>query len=231
MKLTQEQIDHLFVFTRQHYVEWFDLQSELVDHLANAIETEWDESPKLSFGEVLKKEFNKFGVFGFMDVVEQKQKQLRKKYHSIIWSHFKDFFGLPKIIVTGLSVLVVYSFMKQLQEPKIIVMSFYSIFFAVIFYKVFKNKKQQRKEDQKWLFKEIIFNYSSINGILVLLFQILNSSIYDLEQLLGNNLFLFLVSMLLVFMIVFGHVILFIIPSKAEEYLSKCYPEYNLQKL
>jgi hypothetical protein len=32
MKLTAPQIDHL-TFTRQHYVEWYDLQSELVDHL------------------------------------------------------------------------------------------------------------------------------------------------------------------------------------------------------
>jgi hypothetical protein len=49
MKLTAEQIDHVFTFTRQHYVEWYDLQSELVDHLANAIETQWQENPKLSF--------------------------------------------------------------------------------------------------------------------------------------------------------------------------------------
>jgi hypothetical protein len=55
------QIDHLFTFTRQHYVEWYDLQSELVDHLANAIETQWQENPKLSFNEALNKEF-KFGV-------------------------------------------------------------------------------------------------------------------------------------------------------------------------
>jgi TorA maturation chaperone TorD len=33
MRLTTSQIDQLFTFTRQHYVEWFDLQSELVDHL------------------------------------------------------------------------------------------------------------------------------------------------------------------------------------------------------
>jgi hypothetical protein len=42
-------------------MEWYDLQSELVDHLANAIETQWQENPKLSFNEALNKEF-KFGV-------------------------------------------------------------------------------------------------------------------------------------------------------------------------
>jgi hypothetical protein len=49
-----------------------------VDHLANAIETQWQENPKLSFNEALNKEFKKFGVFGFMDVVEKRQTVLSK---------------------------------------------------------------------------------------------------------------------------------------------------------
>lgn len=83
MKLTTQQIDHLYLFTRQHYVEWYDLQSELVDHLANAIETQWQENPKLSFDEALNIEFKKFGVFGFMGVVEEKQKFFGKEIQSV----------------------------------------------------------------------------------------------------------------------------------------------------
>ena len=40
MKVNQKQIDELYLFTRQHFVEYYDLQTELVDHLANAIETQ-----------------------------------------------------------------------------------------------------------------------------------------------------------------------------------------------
>jgi hypothetical protein len=230
-KLTSKQIDHLFNFTRQHYVEYFDVQSELVDHLANAIETEWQENPNLSFDEALSKEFKKFGVFGFMDVVEQKQKQLRRKYHSIIWSHFKEFFSVPKIIVTALSVWFVYFFMKEIQNPQNFVMSFYLVFLIIIFYQLFKNKKQQESESQKWLFNDIIYNYGSSIGIFILLFQILNFSINDIESFLGNNLFLFFISVFLVLLVLLGFIILFIIPSKAEKYLSKIYPEYNLKKV
>ena len=92
MKLTTEQINQLYTFTRQHYVEWYDLQTELVDHLANAIEEQWQENPKLSFNEALQNEFKKFGVFGFMDVVEGKQRFLQKKYNQIVWSIVKTFF-------------------------------------------------------------------------------------------------------------------------------------------
>ncbi|WP_320240732.1 hypothetical protein [Tenacibaculum sp. 1B UA] len=38
MKLTDQHIEQLYKFTRQHYVEHYDVQTELVDHLANDIE-------------------------------------------------------------------------------------------------------------------------------------------------------------------------------------------------
>ena len=49
MKLTENQIDELYKFTREHYVYFYDVQSELVDHLANDIEEIWLDKPKLSF--------------------------------------------------------------------------------------------------------------------------------------------------------------------------------------
>lgn len=45
MKLNQTHIDSLYKFTRQHYVVHYDLQTELVDHLANDIETIWELNP------------------------------------------------------------------------------------------------------------------------------------------------------------------------------------------
>ncbi|WP_321539727.1 hypothetical protein [Flavobacterium piscinae] len=79
LKVNQEQIDRLYRFTREHFVEHYDLQTELVDHLSNAIEEQWKENPKLSFEDALQKEFKKFGVFGFMDVVEQRQANSKQK--------------------------------------------------------------------------------------------------------------------------------------------------------
>ena len=100
MKLTKDQIEKLYQFTRQHYVEWYDLQTELVDHLANSIEEQWQQNPKLSFEDALQIEFKKFGVFGFMDVVEKRQVSLNKKYKKLVWIILKSFLRLPKIIGT-----------------------------------------------------------------------------------------------------------------------------------
>ncbi len=78
MKLKENQIQDLYAFTRKHFVEHYDLQTELVDHLANDIETIWKEHPCLSFREARGKSFKKFGIFGFMDVVEARGKCLKK---------------------------------------------------------------------------------------------------------------------------------------------------------
>ena len=115
MKLSSEQIERLYLFTRQHYVEYYDLQTELVDHLANAIEEQWQQNPKLSFEEALQIEFKKFGVFGFMDVVEQRQSALNKKYNKLVLNELKTFFSVPKIIGTISAIGIVFYLMKQLQ--------------------------------------------------------------------------------------------------------------------
>ena len=86
MKLSDSQIEELFVFTRQHFVECYDVQSELVDHLANDIEAIWESQPKSTFVQARDCSFKKFGVFGFMEVVEQKSNQMSKKYWKIVES-------------------------------------------------------------------------------------------------------------------------------------------------
>ena len=133
MKLTPEQIDRLYQFTRQHYVEWYDLQTELVDHIANAIEQQWQENPKISFEDALQMEFKKFGIFGFMDVVEQRQLALNKRYNKIVWQHFKAFFSIPKIIATFSAVLIFfYMLMSLSKQAGILINSF--LVFAILFF-------------------------------------------------------------------------------------------------
>ena len=74
MTLTENQIQALYKFTRQHYVEYYDVQTELVDHLANDIEQIWEENPNISFEQARDQSFKKFGIFGFMEIVEQRQR-------------------------------------------------------------------------------------------------------------------------------------------------------------
>lgn len=231
MKLTPEQIERLYQFTRQHYVEWYDLQTELVDHLANAIEQQWQENPKISFEDALQIEFKKFGVFGFMDVVEQRQLALNKRYNKIVWKHFKAFFSIPKIIATFSAVLIFfYMLMSLSKQAGILINSF--LVFAILFFwvativKRIKYNKTAKASGKKWLFKEVIFGYSHFAGLSYLPIQIIVH--FDFDTQIGMVKALFF-SVLIVSMYLIDYIVLFEIPSKAEEYLKETYPEYALE--
>jgi len=108
-----EHINQLYAFTQQHFVEYYDLQTELVDHLANAIETLWETNPQLTFDDALKTEFKKFGIYGFSDVVAERQKALGKRYMKLITRYFKEFFKLPHIILTLVMFVVTYKAFEE----------------------------------------------------------------------------------------------------------------------
>ncbi len=229
MKLTTQQIDHLRQFTRQHYVEFYDLQTELVDHLANAIEEQWRENPKISFEEALQIEFKKFGVFGFMDVVEKRQAAMNKKYNKIVWNHFKTFFKLPQIIGTLLAIGVLFLSLKGSSQAAVIV-SIFAIaimvsFWIAVSFSVRKKNRIAKAEGKKWLLNEIIFGYSSIVGLSYLPLQLLIHFENNYSEIM-----LLIMCVVLVFMVLLEYIILILIPSKAEEYLRQTYPEYSLSK-
>lgn len=229
MKITTEQIDRLYQFTRQHYVEWYDLQTELVDHLANSIEMQWQQNPKISFEDALQIEFKKFGIFGFMDVVEKRQATLNKKYNKIVWERFKEFFTVPKILISLFSFLLLFFIFRFYIYSKVtILICFFVIltsFWMGLFRQSRNQKKRNKKTGKKWLFKEIIFGHGSAAGLSYIPIQIvLNIDFNDNLGILKATFF----SLLIVSMALGEYIILVIIPSKAEQYLKETYPEYGM---
>lgn len=228
MKLSSTQIEQLYQFTRQHFVEWYDLQTELVDHLANAIEAQWQQNPKLTFEEALAIEFKKFGIFGFMDVVEKRQGALNKKYNRLVFNELKAFFSIPKIIGTISAIGLVFYSLKSFQESLFIMQVLFIlssiICFVGIWWLARKTRKNNVQTGKKWLFKEIIFGYGSFTGLI-------NLPIQFSIHLDGQNYpewFLLLLSFLLIVLVLLEYIVLILIPSKAEEYLKATYPEYEL---
>lgn len=229
MKLNTQQIDQLYAFTRQHFVEWYDLQSELVDHLANAIEEEWQQNPNRTFEEILNKEFQKFGVFGFMGVVEERQKFLNRKYTRLIWSYYREFFGLPKIILT---VALFYGMhtLNQLIVNQYVFPTIVFLFLLICIVFTLKKRnyfdKKVKETGVKWLFEDIM-----LNRIYLLIF-ILPSTVINLCILFQNNfkasewsLILGEIAFVLVGLLVF--IQLMIVPKKVAADLAKIFPEYS----
>lgn len=232
MKISSEQIQKLYDFTRQHYVEYYDLQTELVDHLANAIEEQWQENPKLLFEEALQNEFKKFGIFGFSDIVEERQKTLNKKYNNLVWEHFKEFFKLPKIVATLIGFYIFFKLVSIADSQMYIMFGFAAIFMLVVFIKTYlahqKLKAKFLETKKKWLFEEVILRFGSFMAILQFPLQIIIRIGGMSEDQKITPFFLLLFCGMTFSLFIVGVITLFIIPSKAEEYLKQTYPEYEL---
>ena len=52
-QLTEAQMESLHMFCAKHYVPYYDVQIELVDHMASAIENRWITEPNVSFEQAL----------------------------------------------------------------------------------------------------------------------------------------------------------------------------------
>ncbi|MBT8243823.1 MAG: hypothetical protein HKP48_09115 [Winogradskyella sp.] len=159
MKLTDSQIQQLYTFTQKHFVEYYDVQTELVDHLANGIENQWKNNPKLTFNEALEFEFKKFGICGFSDVIEEKTKALNKHYRLLVWRYFKEFFKLPKIIGTLFLIWSYYQVLIGLNNRYWILIPTAILVLFVPIWAVYKQSRRikaiKQQTNKKWLFDNI----------------------------------------------------------------------------
>lgn len=227
MRLTIEQIQQLYKFTRQHYVEYYDVQTELVDHLANNIEQIWQEQPNLSFEKTRDISFKKFGVFGFMDVVESRTNSLNKKYWKLVFGIFKNYFKLPQLLTTLALFSVIYmSFIVVPNHKWIYIIIGGGVLVVLIFrlYQLQKIKKQRFKQkNKKWLLEESILNAGNLGALSGVFVQIPfhASSITTTPLIIA-------MSSVFTCLIVLTYIVAFVLPSKCEEILKKQYPEYKL---
>ncbi|MHB0756508.1 hypothetical protein [Polaribacter sp. M15] len=233
MKLSEIQIENLYKFTRQHYVYHYDVQTELVDHLANDIEQIWVEHPKLSFEEARDKSFKKFGIFGFMDVIEAKQKQMNKRYRKILWRFFKEWFTLPKVVITASIFLGLFLILRVPYSEYILLGSL----FVLITFDLIKQTKSRRKHKKKEQRNEKIFLLEAMigqtkNGFTIItfvnLFNLVNLTRVSFSSL--DNSWLLLISLCATLLIILFYVTNYLMPKKAQELLQETYPEYKMVK-
>lgn len=234
MKLSQDQIQDLFSFVRKHYVEHYDLQTELVDHLANGIETQLKLQPSITFQEATKKEFNKFGIHGFEDVIRKRTQAMEWRYWKIIFKFYKEFFRLPKVVFTLASIMVLtfvlgaisFDYKYDCIIGVLLLIPVYVLFMH--FRKQRDNELEQVKYGKKWMLKDCIYNFGYIFNFIYLIPIVLNVP-YFRNWIPMDNLHVdFVFAALIICMTVLVYVTIFIIPKKAEELLSETYPEYKM---
>ncbi|AWG20822.1 hypothetical protein FFWV33_04325 [Flavobacterium faecale] len=195
MTLSKQQIEKLFLFTRTHYVEWHDLQIELVDHLAHAIEKNWEVNATLSFDEVLEIEFKKFGVFGFSDVIESRKKVMIQKYYHMLWTSFKEVFFGRRILLAIILIILLFTIAKKVWFGSWFFLLLYLTVTCSWMYVLFSNsimlKRTKESGKRRWLLEEIFIQNGYINSVHILSINVIISINNHFDFLIENDFYLF----------------------------------------
>jgi len=226
--LSDNQVDQLFEFTKQHYVEWYDVQVELVDHLANGIEIQWKEVPDTPFKDALAIEFKKFGIFGFSDLVEEKTMALNKFYRKQVWFYFKAFFRFPVIVGTLFYMGLLFLIFHHLDNKLYVLVPFLIVFFLTLSMYSINQKKQIKtrfiKTQKKWLIDN---EFMQLGGLIhVLNLGVWFHTLFDTDRHWTVFSELLLSIGLVAFVLLF-YVSMKIIPVKLKAKIAEEHPEYN----
>ncbi len=231
-QLNQDQIESLYRFTRQHFVVHYDLQTELVDHMASGIERLWEKNDQLTFEQARDREFKKFGVFGFMDVVEKRQKAMNKRYSRLVWKHFIEYMKLPKVAGFILITFLTFLTLKLTSYSEAFFLGTIFTVLAVYIFCLYKARRKVKKvktdDGKQWMLQDIIYNQGNMGGAIALLplhfYNILGLN--NFHQL--SDFWFAILSLVICGLFLFMYIMSVEIPKRAEEYLKDTYPEYKL---
>jgi len=199
--ITDAQYESLFAFCRRHYVHYYDVQVELVDHLSAAIEERMQQNPKLSFDQALDSVYADFGIKGFADIVATRIEMVSKKSRKQKWKLFFSYFTAPKIAMT----VFIYAFLLLLGQfltqdyfrGVFLAVLGVSLFVFEIIYSIHLNRLFKKQ------IKEMIFTNERLSGIIDTVFfvQILfTSSVFDFAE--AKQMHFLAYSMISLFMLV-----------------------------
>ncbi|MFT6204353.1 MAG: hypothetical protein ACI9V1_001888 [Spirosomataceae bacterium] len=144
MKLTTTQIQYIHDFVKRKYVDYYDVQIELVDHIATAIEEKIKVNPKLDFYTALQQVYDRFGMFGFSDFVEEKEKQVQRRFRKMQSREWLRFFTVPKVVFTVILVAFNYQILLVF-SPNVLKYSFAGVYIMSLLFQIiylFREQKQ-----------------------------------------------------------------------------------------
>jgi hypothetical protein len=149
--LNNEQIAALYLFTQQKGIRYYEVQIELVDHLASAIEAEWEEKPALNFEQALQLVYSRFGIFGFDELEDRKAKALYQQQLKRWGRTFLSFFNVPLAILTVLIFLGIQETIHLVGLDRFYITYSLMLMTAGVGYMYLAHLKQKQKQRQKLL--------------------------------------------------------------------------------
>ncbi|WP_196887055.1 hypothetical protein [Aureivirga sp. CE67] len=172
-ELTKEQIDTIYDFVeKQGKVPYYDVQIEIVDHMANDIESQMELNPNISFNEAFRFAFKKFGLSGFQKLIEENHNKLQKEYGKMLFSWFLKYFSFPRIMFSLFLFGVIFSLVSLFNESInfMVVNGFFLGIYTILFLRKIIVHKFLQKDNKKWLLQKVLYGANS-TGFLTLNFM------------------------------------------------------------
>jgi hypothetical protein len=233
-KLDEIQIIQLFAYCRKQNIPHYDLQIEIVDHLAAIIESRWEREPNLPFRIVLNQMKNEFDTYGFNLMKTERKKVLRKKYNRMLGNYVLEFFKLPKVILTLFIVFFLITASHSLMDYRFIFYSYlgFNILTIIVYIDLFPGKfrvgliqgKQFLINEYLESIKRHIFQIGQI-PILVHSIILMFNQRYWKEILIDKYLLSFEVIFLTILCILFVG-LFFYIPNRIKADFTREYPQF-----
>ena len=98
--IQQEQVDEIMAFCKAKGVTYYDIQVELVDHIADSIEDLQKSNPTLPFSDALDIAGKQFDNEEFAEIVKSKKRLIERRMSRLIEKEFLSFFTFPRIMST-----------------------------------------------------------------------------------------------------------------------------------
>lgn len=195
MEISKEQLTQIDNYLTTCKVKYEDVKKELLDHFASILEVKLKENPTLNFQEELQQVHKNFGENGFKTLLDEKKKSITRQFYKSTFTVLKQFFSIPKIVITVFFSLVLRQIMEQLSDKANFfnILSFVLIFigFRLLFLINIRNSTKRH-----FLTLEITEHFFNSFYVCVMIFNFLVR--FEKETL--NNPF-FTISLLLAFII------------------------------
>ncbi len=170
--LTTDEIAELYKYCERKKVLYYDIQIEIVDHMATAIEEKRKANPDLPFKQALEEVHASFGSFGLKEIVDSKTASISKQYSKIRRQLLRSYFTVPKIALTFLLVVVCITMERVLPVsflPYILIVMGGFILYSFIHHEILKRKLRKQQKQKLLMTDSQYFDFSFI--YLILMFQ------------------------------------------------------------
>jgi len=187
-QITSEQVQYLFTFVEKKRVRYYDMQVELVDHLACSIEELWIDNPDLPFEQALQRIYKRFGITGFSKVLQEKRKAVEKQTWRWIGQFLLSWVKFPKVFLTVAILFSMTQILAWTRNPamvaQIILLSTVVLAFVALLYNWYQ--RGLHKKRKKLLFVEAAMSpFGALGGAAGLLFQIPDWTLREGPQSMG----------------------------------------------